>query len=375
MLLNSISPKNILSFGDDQTPIELTRLNILIGPNGSGKTNLLECVSVLQSAPKGPSAPPADWLWKGSAEHPVSRLETVIANPNGPKNLRHWMEFTATGNRYELTDERIENEHPDPGHDKPYFYFAYQNGWPVINVKSGRRQLKREDINSELSILSQRKDPEAYPELTWLGESFGKIRIYRDWHCGRHAPPRLPQHTGNHDDFLSEDFDNLAFVLEKLGAQPAIKQQILDHLRLLSPDLTDFQVRLAGDAAQVFLLEDGLEMPVARLSDGALRFLCLLAILCHPAPPPLLCIEEPELGLQPDLMYVLADLLRDAATRTQLIVNTHSDLLVEAFLDAPECVLTFGKHNGRTVARRLDAAALEDWLDQYTLGPDEGLAD
>lgn len=370
MLINSISPKNLLSFGDDQPPIDLTPLNVLIGPNGSGKSNLLECVSLLQFAPKGASTPPADWLWKGNPQLPVSRVETVIANPSGPKNLRHWMEYTLAGDHYELTDERIENEQPDVGHDKPYFYFAYQNGWPVVNVKTGRRQLKREDINSERSILSQRKDADAYPEIAWLGDAFGKIRIYRDWHCGHHAAPRLPQTAAKTDDFLSEDFGNLAGVLDKFSGQPETQQKIIEHLRLLSPEVTGFHTRHNGDSVQAFLQEGGIEMPIARLSDGVLRFLCLLSILCHPTPPPLLCIEEPELGLQPDLMPVLADLLRDAATRTQLIVNTHSDLLAEAFLDTPECIVTFGKQGGRSIARRLDADALEDWLDQYTLGPE-----
>ena len=109
MLLNSISPKNILSFGDDQPPIELTQTNILVGPNGSGKTNLIECLSLLQSAPRALSTLDLDWLWKGCKEASAARIETVIANPAGPKNLRHWMEFTATDSHLGLSDERIEN--------------------------------------------------------------------------------------------------------------------------------------------------------------------------------------------------------------------------------------------------------------------------
>lgn len=194
MLLNSISPKNILSYGDDQPTIELTQLNILVGPNGSGKSNLIECVSLLQSAPKALSTADSGWLWKGSSkETPTARIETVIANPAGPKNLRHWMEFTATDDRFGPSDERIENEQPDPGHPKPYFYFAFQNGWPVTNVKNGRRQLRRDDINTDQSILSQRKDPDAYPEITWLGDLYGKIRIYRHGPFGHQAPARNPQ--------------------------------------------------------------------------------------------------------------------------------------------------------------------------------------
>ncbi|MDD5037231.1 MAG: AAA family ATPase, partial [Methylococcaceae bacterium] len=130
----------------------------------------------------------------------------------------------------------------------------------------------------------------------------------------------------------------------------------------------DFDVNIHGNTVQVFLQEGGFVIPATRLSDGTLRFLCLLAILCHPSPPPLICIEEPELGLHPDVMPTLADLLRDASARTQLIVTTHSDLLVEEFTDTPESVITFEKDGDRTVAHRLDSDALENWLDKYTLG-------
>jgi len=367
MLLNSISPKNIFSFGDDQAPIELTQTNILVGPNGSGKTSLIECLSLLQSAPRSLPAPDEDWLWKGGKETPTARIETVIANPAGPKNLRHWMEFSASENRFGLSDERIENEQPDPGHPKPYFYFAYQNGWPVINVKSGRRQLRRDGINTEQSILSQRKDPDAYPEISWLGELYDKIRIYRDWNVGRQSPLRQPPRPDLPDDFLSESLENLGAILGKLGSQTEVKQKILRHLRQHSPEVEDFE---ASPATHVLIRESGCAIPASRLSGGTLRFLCLLAILCHPSPPPLICIEEPELGLHPNALPDLADLLIEASARTQLIVTTHSDLLVEAFIDTPESVITFEKAGGKTQTRRLDAEALENWLDRFTLGPE-----
>ncbi|MEW6754253.1 MAG: AAA family ATPase [Candidatus Latescibacterota bacterium] len=86
-------------------------------------------------------------------------------------------------------------------------------------------------------------------------------------------------------------------------------------------------------------------MPATRLSDGTLRYLALLAVLCHPTPPPLVCIEEPELGLHPDIMPQLAVLLCEAATRTHLVVTTHSDILVDALTDTPEAILVCEKHD------------------------------
>jgi predicted ATPase len=104
------------------------------------------------------------------------------------------------------------------------------------------------------------------------------------------------------------------------------------------------------------------------LSDGTLRYLCLLAILCHPEPPPLLCIEEPELGLHPDVLPSLAQLIVEASERTQLIVTTHSDVLVDAMTEQPESVVVCEKHDGRTEMRRLRKEDLTVWLNKYRLG-------
>jgi predicted ATPase len=80
------------------------------------------------------------------------------------------------------------------------------------------------------------------------------------------------------------------------------------------------------------------------------------------------CIDEPELGLHPDMIPTLADLLRDASTRTQLIITTHSDALLDAFTDTPDVVCVCEKVEGSTVIRRLDAERLKVWRDEYSLG-------
>jgi len=119
---------------------------------------------------------------------------------------------------------------------------------------------------------------------------------------------------------------------------------------------------------QVFFSEGDFTIPATRLSDGTLRYLCLVAILCDPQPPPLVCIEEPELGLHPDILPRLADLLISAAERTQLIVTTHSDILVDALTERPDAVVLCEKHEGHTTLRRLDPAELSQWLEKYRLG-------
>jgi len=132
----------------------------------------------------------------------------------------------------------------------------------------------------------------------------------------------------------------------------------------------DITTKIQGGTVQVFLHEKGLNSPVpaTRLSDGTLRYLCLLTILCHPEPPPLVCIEEPELGLHPDILPSLGELLIEASERTQLIVTTHSDTLVSALSDVPEAVLVCEQEESGSALRRLERGTLAEWLEKYSLG-------
>jgi predicted ATPase len=128
-------------------------------------------------------------------------------------------------------------------------------------------------------------------------------------------------------------------------------------------------VRLLGTHLQIAIEEEGgFSVSAYRLSDGTLRWLALLAILLNPTPAPVTCIDEPELGFHPDIIPTLADLLRDASTRTQLIITTHSQALVECFSDDPESVCVCEKIEGATRIRRLDGERLKVWLTDYSLG-------
>ncbi len=203
--------------------------------------------------------------------------------------LRYRLSFTETGGRFDLRDEAVEAEEPSPGHDEPYFYYRYQEGHPALNVagEEGARRLRREDVRPDQSILSQRRDPDTYPELTYLSNQFERMSFYREFHVGRKTLPRLPQKTDLPQERLLEDASNLGLVLSDLLNQPPAKQQILDRLRDFYPLVHDVVANVSGGAVQIFFHEEGLGQPVpaTRLSDGSLRYLCLLAVLCHPKPP------------------------------------------------------------------------------------------
>ncbi len=374
-LLHSLRLTNFLSFGEQGIDVSLPSLTLIIGPNGSGKSNFIEAIDLLRSTPRELYKPiregggVKDWLWKGGEKRtPVAMVDAVLSNPSGLQNLRHSFSFTAINQRFELVDESIENEVAHDGDNVPYFYYRFNKGHPVLNARSEERSLQREDVDIDSSILSQRRDPEQYPEITYLARALEKVRVYREWQFGRHTPARLPQKADLPNDYLAEDASNLGLVLNHLRRDPRVKKRLIEALRELYDGIDDYEVLIEGGTVQVFFQEGNSIIPATRLSDGTLRYLCLLAILCHPKPPPLVCIEEPELGLHPDIMPSLAELLKEAANRCQLVVTTHSDELVDAMTDQPESLLVCERGKQGTTLTRLDIEDLKPWLEKYRLG-------
>ncbi len=388
-LLESITLEGFLSFEPKAEEIQLAPLNVLIGPNGSGKSNFIEALSVLRAVPRDLPMPirqgggVMDWLWRGDSELLIgglqaARIEVVFGEGHiarfkkGNPAVRYWLAFGAEGDAFVLVDERLENAEPLPGEAKPYFYFGYENGRPMLNVKGGQRELRREDIDRTQSIVSQRKDPDAYPELTRLGELLGGIRIYRSWHFGPAAGVRAACRPDARTDYLSEGFDNLPARLAALKRSPTVKERLLELIRDFGHDFDDFEVIPEGGTLNLYLTERGSSIgssfPARRLSDGTLRYLCLIAILVDPKPPPLLVIEEPELGLHPDILPTLRDLMVEASSRTQLIVTTHSTQLVDAMTDYAESVLICEKKEGATILSRLTQEEVDRWRKHGGLG-------
>lgn len=388
-LIRTIKLKNFLSFDDTGQELPLESLNVIIGPNASGKSNLIEAIGFLRATPRDLLEPirdgggVAEWLWKGSEWPPRAEIDVTVYYPDGFIPLRHRIVFSMTGQRFELLDEAVENEHPEASYQGDVrFFYRHQGGQPVLSVRQavdepagtghGRteRRLRREDLVDNQSVLSQRKDPDQYPEITYLGREYAKIKLYREWSFGRYTDPRQPQPADSPEDFLAENARNLGLVLNDLEHQPNGSMLLTEKLALFCESFERVSTRTHGGTVQVFVHEKNLNqaIPATRLSDGSLRFLCLLTILCHPTPPPLVCIEEPELGMHPDILPTIAELLVDCSHRTQLIVTTHSDILVDALTKTPEAVVVCEKHEGGTQMVRLDTAGLQEWLKKYTLG-------
>jgi len=383
--IRTLRLQNFLSYGGEGEEIELQPLNVLIGPNASGKSNFIEAMGLLKATPIDLAAPIrkgggiGEWLWKGEKEPPIAEIEAIVDYPEGVMPLRYRVGFTSSSQRLELIDEAVENKLPYDGESQPYFFYRYQEGYPVLNVKTkpesqagtaiGRseRRLRREQLIPDQSVLSQRKDPDQYPELTYLSKEFSQISLYRDWHIGRNSEPRMPQKTDLPEHPLLEDGSNLGLVLNNLQYQLG-SRQIIDKLQKFYEVAEELSVKIYGGTVQIFIREEGLIQPIpaTRLSDGTLRYLFLLALLLDPTPPPLLCIEEPEIGLHPDILPTIAEMLIEASQRTQLIVTTHSDVLVSAL--SPESVVVCERNQSGSNLQRLDSDLLKEWLKDFSLG-------
>lgn len=397
--IQTIRLENLLSYGPNTPEFELHPLNVIIGPNASGKSNLIDALSLLTAAPRDILKPirlgggTREWLWKGLESVSPATIEVITENPQPERMpIRYRLTFRENGQRFELLDEVIEAKQPTAGHTEPYLFYSFQSGQPVLNIqepmeemenqslfltqdlqrklKLRKRYLQREEVNLETSILSQRRDPDAYPELTYLGDRFKEIRFYREWDLSKGGPIRSPQATDHIQDFLLETASNLGLVLNHLFTRPPIKQKIMKHIQSFYPLVQDIVPSLRDGTVQIQFHEKGLDYPISstRLSDGTLRYLCLLTVLCNPDASPIICIEEPEVGLHPDIISEVADLLIEASERSQIIVTTHSDILIDALTDIPESVVICDKQDSATMLRRLSKEQIESWLEDYRLG-------
>jgi predicted ATPase len=284
----------------------------------------------------------------------------------GSKSYGHRIAFRANADRVEVFEESI----GAMDGDRSQFVFDenYQmsNGKAVLTDFGDEREISQ--LLMDQSILSQIKDASRYTNLTRLQNLYSAMRFYRNWCFGPGTAMRAAQSAGLRHDYLDDGAQNLAVVL---GAFPlALKKRVSSELQIIYEGVTGLDVanRSGGNLQVLIEEENGREIPASRLSDGTLRYLCLLTILLNPTPPPLVVIEEPELGLHPDVIPKIAELLIEASERMQLVVTTHSRMLIDALGDEPENVVVCSREQGETRMERLRAEDLAEWLENYSLG-------
>jgi predicted ATPase len=362
-LIEKIKLRNILSFGDKGEEITLEPLNIIIGQNASGKSNLIDVLKLLNSLIDksgigyfiGRNGGISEWLWKGKKKSENAEIKVIVTN-GMQFNNEYFLSFSEVGQRTYINEEKIKTSN-----ETDYAIVDNRADFEIKNTSFEHSAL----MDSNLVF-----NPTSRYYVLPIADAFLNITTFTDLPTNRKSELRKPQLPDAPNDFLEDGGSNLALVLNDLEHRGDAKDKIVENLRKFNPRIKDYSIRILGGTVQLFIREEGLEKPISamRLSDGTLRYLCLLAILCHPEPPPLICIEEPETGLHPDILPTIAELMIEASKRTQLIVTTHSDILVSAFSEIPEAVLVCEKDEDGTHFTRLEADKLKVWLDEYSLG-------
>jgi len=312
--------KSIRSLED----FELRNLNILIGPNGAGKSNFVEFFRIMEEISKG-----------------------------GEKSLEHYVQHMG-------------------GADKLLFLGAKVT--PLIEV-----HISTVDACASFELEATRVDKLKYVQMPVIGtDKFGLLSegIYRD-HKSYHfhdtsdfAAVKRPCSKRDYE-YLRPDASNLAaFLLQLKKKHEREYSSIREVIQLAAPFFDDFWLREEDDEDDILLewREKGSDYPFhpSQISDGTLRFICLATALLQPDPPSTILLDEPELGLHPYALTLLAGLIQKASKQTQVIVSTQSAPLIDHF--EPEDIVVVERQNGKSIFKRLDKAGLKAWLDDYSLG-------
>lgn len=328
--------------------LHLSQINVLTGANGTGKTNLYNSVFLLAKAAAGGFAQVVaeeggmpSVLWAGARKSRslgAIRLEPVrmtlgIKTDTFSYELVCGLPKQTSGEKSafsldpEVKEERVWMDAPH-GLKVTFFERSPKGAWILDNDE------RLADYSGELlpteSVLSQLREPHLYPELSSLRAEISRWRFYHHFRTDAESPLRHPQ-VGVRTPVLAHDGRDLAAALQTIN-EVGQSQDLHEAIRQAFPGAS-LEIEHDEDTGMfaVLLRMPGLRRPLRarELSDGTLRYLCLLAALLSPHPPSLLALNEPETSLHPDLLEPLAKQLVNAGKYSQLWVVTHSQRLAE----------------------------------------------
>ncbi|MEX2120205.1 MAG: AAA family ATPase [Pirellulales bacterium] len=363
-------------------------LNVLIGPNASGKTNLLRAVETLHFAAVGGLGSYVQQeggmepiVWDGIAEKVQLRVKMTPLPPY-TDHEKDSLTFAITLGRlgksssYRVDHELLANFHKvETGEMQEPFKLLERNPHHAVVYSTDLKRFEAPGavVPEEEALLSIAGGPFTANRI--IGEFQKELaawKIHQGFQTHREAAIRTAQVT-RADTQVSPDGQNLISVLHSLyTSSRGFKDEINtamraafgdDYEELVFPPAADqrIQLRIRWRSLQR-------EQSAADLSDGTLRFLFLLAVLANPSPPPLIAIDEPETGLHPSMLPIVAEYARDASTRAQVILTTHSPEFLDAFGREVPTTTVVERRDGETHLRVISGEDLTYWLSQYSLG-------
>lgn len=338
---------------------ELRSLNVMIGANGAGKSNFVGFFRLLR-------------------EMIDQRLQLAVSTEGGadaclymgPKLTKEIVAKLYFGNNgYEFTlrptaDNRLVFA------DEATF-FKGQFGPTRRSLGSGHTEARLKDLKDDPGVTAR------YGVPHYVFEAVSSWVVYHFHDTSATASVRR-QGAVNDNVSLRPNAENLAAYLYRLqSTHPSVYQKVRDIVRLATPFFDDFKLRPVPTNPELIQLEwsqrdSDYLFRASQLSDGTLRFICLATALLQPSLPATVLFDEPELGLHPYALTLLANLFQQAAkgvgdyVSQQVVVSTQSAPLLNEF--APEDVIVVERSQGQSTFRRLESANLSEWLQEYSLG-------
>ena len=347
-MLNTLTIKGFKSIKSMEN-FPLMPLNVLIGANGAGKSNFIDFFRLISAMMKPDGlkefiAGNADTYLFGGAKKTKAITIQMIFGENG-----YNFELAPTGEGFFL----INNEER-----------CYLTIGQVKSLGSG-------NFNSQLLI--DKDKPGVYTPKNASKHAYDVISSWMIYHfhdTTKEAGMRRFHDIGHNQTLLTDAANIAPFLYQLKENHPDEYQDIRETVCLIIPFFDDFILTPNKDEnIRLNWRQKGLKdypMRPSQLSDGAIRFICLAAALLQPSPPSIILIDEPELGMHPYAIEILAELFQAASKRMQVIISTQSPALVDCF--QLEDIVVVNRKEGASEFNRLNKAELENWLEDYSLG-------
>ena len=335
--------------------LALGPINLIIGPNGSGKSNFIGVFAFLHEIREG-------------------RLNDYVRKAGGAEQLLHFgskvtseiqikISFRQEVNQYELTLETTEDDSLYPAEETAYFWKKEEYPNPY------RTPLRSRENGTEAGISSS----ELTGTADWVRLRLGRWRLYHVHDTSSTSPLRRTAKL-NDNEFLRPDGSNLSAFLYLMQEKYPVEYSLIRRtIQRVAPFFDDFKLKpdpLNEEAIRLAWKHKNSDQyfSASSLSDGTLRFVALATLFLQPEEfrPSVILVDEPELGLHPHAITLLASVIKQVSQQTQVILSTQSSLLLDHF--QPENVLVAGRVNGQTQFARLDSTRLAAWLEDYSLG-------
>jgi predicted ATPase len=389
-MIKKITIQDFFSFKGENT-IELNEgINLLLGINGSGKTSFLNALKLLY---EGVSGIGIERLFQeqwggynqvananGNKKVPYIQLIYVFdpsilrrMNPSSPfdDDVNYSISISPLGTTsYTIREKLYSNK---KGSKDTFTYLDFKNGTGKLSVRETGsvkfENYKDGDVSGQELVLKQITDPSRYLPSHTIRKAIESMSIYAYFDTGNDSKLRFPTEFSSSMK-LRKNGDNLSQLLNNLkNKKTLVYNKIEENLSKVNPTYKSIEFTNFSSQLYLSLREKNLDKTIGALhiSDGTLRFLLLMCIFYNPERGFLIGLDEPESGLHPDMIKSVGDMMKCAAADSQMILATHSPLLLNQF--ELEDVLIFEKdEENKTIVKRLSESDFPDWEGDFLPG-------